>query len=104
MRVAFVPRSTEIKPLFWRFVQQINPPYGFQNVGDSVRTDPRPYPLVPICIGRPLTVLILTRSKIQKVKISSVGDSVRTRPELLGCYISVFICALFSERGGLRSH
>jgi hypothetical protein len=37
MRVAFVPRSTEIKPLFWRFVQQINPPYTFQNVGDPGR-------------------------------------------------------------------
>lgn len=35
MRVAFVPRSTEIKPLFWRFVKQINPPYAVDNLGDS---------------------------------------------------------------------
>ncbi len=33
MRVAFVPRSTEIKPLFWRFVQQINPPIDFTTRG-----------------------------------------------------------------------
>jgi hypothetical protein len=45
MRVAFVPRSTEIKPLFWRFVQQINPPYAFYNAGDPGRKGAGPLPV-----------------------------------------------------------
>jgi len=45
MRVALVPRSTEIKPSFWRFVQQIIPPYVFSNLGDRRRERP------PICLA-----------------------------------------------------
>jgi hypothetical protein len=89
MRVALVPRSTEIKPLFWRFVKQINPPYMFHNVGGSGRKGRAlPEQLLICCLTLSFPNTYPHPRKFTRQKFTTWGAPGETRP-----LITIFISA-----------